>query len=433
MTDSTVTTFVADPDTGDLAAVSTIPTGASPTAVTADAGGRYIYILSSGAQTAMQYAVDDVTGTLTPGESLATRASPSGIAFAKGANKLSVVPRFVHVAASTSNEIPAYSIDSGGGTLSELPNPPLTETRPVSIAKDPRSRFLFAANFTGQTIDPFTINAATGALTSVGNPAFVSGKPTHGVVDPSGRFLYVTTRDVVNTNDGWVTAWAISQNDGSLTPLDTHQVPDLAQWDMCDPTGRFLYVASKTTVQGGAKISLLAINPVDGSLTLSANPPAAASGVMALGYHPKKRALYSVLTSANAIVTFTADPASGELTVVAGGAGNSGLQPSSISLTPDGRFAYVSYFETAGTGHVSKFAVDPVTGKLLLPAVQYQDGLHPNDLVVDGTGRFLYVANSGSNTVSVFQVNAANGSLTTLTAAASGLEPNSIAVTTVTQ
>jgi YVTN family beta-propeller protein len=65
--------------------------------------------------------------------------------------------------------------------------------------------------------------------------------------------------------------------------------------------------------------------------------------------------------------------------------------------------------------------------------VQYQDGLHPNDLAVDGTGKFLYVANSGSNTVSVFQVNPATGALTTQTAAASGLEPNSIAVTTVTQ
>lgn len=230
-----------------------------------------------------------------------------------------------------------------------------------------------------------------------------------------------------------MSAWAISQNDGSLSPLDTHQVSDLALWDMCDPTGSFLYVASKTTVQGGAKISLLSINPVDGSLTLSANPPAAAAGVTALGYHPKKRALYSVLTSANAIVTFTADPASGELTVVAGGAGNSGLQPSSISLTPDGRFAYVSYLETAGTGHISGFGIDPVTGKLVVPAVQYQDGLHPSDLAVDGTGRFVYVANSGSNTVSVFQVNPATGSLTTLTPAASGLEPNAIVVTTITQ
>ena len=243
----------------------------------------------------------------------------------------------------------------------------------------------------------------------------------------------MTTKDVVNANDGWVSTWIISKNDGSLTPGDTHQVADLALWDLCDPTGSFLYVASKTTATGGAKITLLSINPVDGTLTPSANPPVSAAGVTALGYHPKKRSLYSVLTSANAVVTFTADPASGELTVVPGGAGNSGLQPSSISLTPDGQFAYVSYLDVAGTGHVSEFSIDPVTGKLLVPAVQYQDGLHPSDLAVDGAGRFLYVANSGSNTVSVFQIDAASGALTTMTPAASGLEPNAIVVSAPTQ
>ena len=65
----------------------------------------------------------------------------------------------------------------------------------------------------------------TGALTQIGLPDAVSGNPTHVVVEPSGRFVYVTTRNVVNANDGWVTTWVINQNDGSIIPLDTHQVP----------------------------------------------------------------------------------------------------------------------------------------------------------------------------------------------------------------
>jgi 6-phosphogluconolactonase (cycloisomerase 2 family) len=343
------------------------------------------------------------------------------------------VPRFVHVAASSSNEVPAYTINQATGALSELPNPALTQSRPVTVASDPRHRFLYVANQTAQSIEAFTINTATGALASVGLASGVTGTPTHMTVDPSGRFLYVTAKDAVSASDGWVTTWGINQNDGSIDGLDTHQVTNLALWVQCDPTGTFLYVASKSTVQGGAKITLLRINPVDGSLTPSINAPASAAGVTALGYHPKKRALYSVLTSANAIVTFTADPATGELTVVPGGAGNSGLSPSSISVAPDGRFAYVSYSDPAGTGHLSGFAVDAATGKLLVPAVQYQDGLHPNDLAVDASGRFLYVANSGSNTISVYQVNAATGALNVMTAAASGLEPNALVVTSVTQ
>jgi 6-phosphogluconolactonase len=433
LVDSTITTYLADSSTGDLTAVGTVPTGASPTAVLADPAARYVYVVSSGDQTVAQFAIDDVTGALTQGEGIATRSTPASIGLAKGPTKLAVVPRFVHVAAASSDEVPAYTIDGTTGELSELPNPALTQSRPVSVAVDARHRFLYAAVQTGQAIDTFTVNPATGALASVGLPAPVTGKPTHVTVDPSGRFLYATVKDVAAANDGWVTSWTISQNDGSLTPLDTHQVADLALWCLCDSTGTFLYVASRTTVTGGAKISVLRINPADGTLTPSANPPASASGVVALGYHPKKRALYSVLATANAIVTFTADAASGELTVVPGGAGNSGISPSAISLTPNGKFAYVSYLDPAGTGHVSQFAVDATTGKLIVPAVQYQDGLHPTDLGVEASGRFLYVANSGSNTVSVFQIDAATGALTTATAAASGLEPNGLCLSNDTQ
>src|SRR5262249_1485275 len=121
--------------------VGTVPTGASPTAVLADPAGRYVYVVSNGDQTVAQYAIDDVTGALTQGESIGTRASAAAIGLAKGPTKLAVVPRFVHVAAASSDEVPAYTIDGATGALSELPNPALTDSRPVSVAVDPRHRF----------------------------------------------------------------------------------------------------------------------------------------------------------------------------------------------------------------------------------------------------------------------------------------------------
>lgn len=432
-TGNTVSCFVADPSTGDLTISGDVPTSADPVAVIADAGGRFLSVASAGARTLARFDIDEVSGTLVAGESITTRAMPVGIAIASGTSQVSLRPRFVHVVATDSNEVPAYTIAQATGTLTEVINPVLTDQRPVSVALDPRHRFLYVANEVSRTIEGFTINASTGALTSVGLSSVVEGTPTHVTVDPSGRFLYVTAHSRLQPNDGWVTRWTINPNDGSIDPMDTHQVTDVPLWVLCDPVGSFLYVASKPSGAGAARISVLEIDPSNGSLTLSANPPTAASGVSALGYHPKRRCLYAVLSTANAVVTFTADPATGELTVVPGGAGNSGLSPSSISLTPDGRFAYVSYLDPGGPGHVSHFSVDPATGKLVVPAVQYFDGLHPADLAVDGAGRFLYVANNGSNTVSVFGIDAATGDLTTLTAAASGLAPNAIVVTTITQ
>ena len=179
-------------------------------------------------------------------------------------------------------------------------------------------------------------------------------------------------------------------------------------------------------------ISKLRVSPTNGALT-DLGSPDIASGVIALGFHPFKPALYAVLNSANAIATYTMDPVTGDLTIVPGGAGNSGLGPTAIDIAPNGLFGFVSYFDAGGNGHVSVFPVDPVTGKLVVPAVQYQDGMHPSDLMLDGPGRTLYVTNSGSNDISIFQVDPVTGILTLSNPKATGLEPSALIVTSITQ
>lgn len=430
--DGSVSCFSVDQATGDITPVSTIGSGSGTNSLIADPAGRFLYVLNNGSQVLSQFQILEDTGSLALQESIITRAAPSHVAFAQGAHPLARVPRFLHVAAASSDEIPTYTITVPGGSLTELPNPPLTEDRPVSVATDPRHRFLYVAHDTARSLGTYTINSATGALAAVGAPALTAGRPTHLTVDPSGRFLYASTRDVVNPNDGWVTTWIISQNDGSIGQADTHQVGNQALWVECDPTGSYLYVACKGTGPGTAVISKLRISPTNGALTDLGNPDVA-SGVTALGFHPFKPALYAVLSTANAIATFTMDPVTGDLTIVPGGAGNSGIGPTAIDVAPDGQFGFVSYFDAPGNGHVSVFAVDPATGKLLVPAVQYQDGLHPSDLALDGAGRTLYVTNSGSNDISIFQVDPGTGALNLMTPAMTGLEPTALVVTTITQ
>ena len=49
-------------------------------------------------------------------------------------------------------------------------------------------------------------------------------------------------------------------------------------------------------------------------------------------------------------------------------------------------------------------------------------------MAVDPAGKFAYVANSGSNDVSIFAINAASGILTRTAAVAAGSSPSSIAI-----
>jgi len=430
--DGTVSWFTIDQATGDLTPVNSISAGLGTNSVVSDPAGRFLYVLNTGSRILSQFQVLDDTGGLVLAESTMMRAAPSHVAFAQGAHPIVRVPRFVHVAAASSDEIPTYTINVPGGSLDEVPNPPLTEDRPVSVATDPKHRFLFVAHETARSIGAYTINSANGALAAVGAPALTAGRPSHLTVDPSGRFLYVSTRDVVNPNDGWVTTWIINQNDGSLAQADTHQVGNQALWVECDPTGGYLYAACKGNGPGTAVISKLRISPVNGELTDLGNPEVA-SGVTALGFHPSKPALYAVLNTANAIATYAMDPVSGDLTVVPGGAGNSGLGPTAIEISPDGSFGFVTYFDAPGHGHVAKFAVDPVTAKLVVPAVQYQDGMHPTDLELDGTGLRLYVTNSGTNDISIFEVDPVAGTLSLMNPVLTGLDPSALVVTTITQ
>ena len=82
-----------------------------------------------------------------------------------------------------------------------------------------------------------------------------------------------------------------------------------------------------------------------------------------------------------------------------------------VAVTPNGRFAYVT---NTGSGSVSGYSID-FDGTIALLGDGRSgltgDGSAPIDVVVTDSGRFLYTLNSGTNTLGVFQI-AHDGGLT---------------------
>jgi 6-phosphogluconolactonase (cycloisomerase 2 family) len=104
----------------------------------------------------------------------------------------------------------------------------------------------------------------------------------------------------------------------------------------------------------------------------------------------------------------------GVLTVISASVGTHQTAACWVVVTPNGRFAYVT---NTGSGSISGYAIDFDGTIALLDAdgrtALTGDGSAPIDMAITDGGRFLYSLNSGTNTIGAFRVHS-DGSLTRL-------------------
>lgn len=96
---------------------------------------------------------------------------------------------------------------------------------------------------------------------------------------------------------------------------------------------------------------------------------------------------------------------------LSGGSGHRFVPPPPPALTPFTRFAYVAN----SFNRVYAFVTDATDGfPYPVPGSPFPAGMNPISVAVDPTGRFVYVANSGSNSISAYTIDAATGAPTPL-------------------
>jgi 6-phosphogluconolactonase (cycloisomerase 2 family) len=104
----------------------------------------------------------------------------------------------------------------------------------------------------------------------------------------------------------------------------------------------------------------------------------------------------------------------GVLTTISASVGTNQTANCWVVVTPNGRFAYVT---NTGSGSISGYAIDFDGTIELLDAdgrtAVTGDGSAPVDLALTDSGRFLYSLNSGTNTIGAFRVHS-DGSLAQL-------------------
>ena len=87
---------------------------------------------------------------------------------------------------------------------------------------------------------------------------------------------------------------------------------------------------------------------------------------------------------------------------------NTDLGGAAIRVSACGKFIYTSM---RSDNTIRLFVFDPITESLSFIASYPTEGLTPRDFTIDATGKWLLVAHQDSDTISIFNVNSYNGTL----------------------
>ena len=323
-------------------------------------------------------------------------------------------------------------------------------------------------------METFSVNLANGSASQINN---VNGPPTAGlptaiILDPAGAYAYVIVTqnaELVPSVTG-ITVFPIGSDGklaaGTTTILNNASdgAPVLPVALAMDSGGKFLFVADSTP----GSVSVLAIGsggsltevpgspfplPVaPGGTTPSASALALSRTVYPIQYSycsghtpPTTENLYVTDSINYVLLNYSVDPSAGTLTLMPYSTSSPGIPtdqvPSGVAVDPCNRFVYVA---NAQTRLVSAYTICNSINLNSTPPCLAADfslnqikgspynnnGNSPGPMAVDAFGKFLYVVNKGSGSVTGYVINQGSGALAPFNQgpAVAGSGANSIAI-----
>lgn len=198
--------------------------------------------------------------------------------------------------------------------------------------------------------------------------------------------------------------------DGGCADLGVAGATDLAAGgalpDLAATLPAFVYVSGYSTT-----IARYTLDPATGALTPTGTTVASGSPSF-LAVDPSRRHLYAVDEANSTVEAFALDAATGALTRLGSDAPSGGSGPAHLAVDGSGKWVLVANY---GSGDV---AVLPIAadGSVAAGSTRHA-GTQAHQVLVDGSNRFVWVPCLGSDYVAQYSFDAAAGTLSPSTAA----------------
>lgn len=328
---NTVSQFTIDPATGKLSSLGApIATGSRPMGMAVLPNEQFAYVADSANPT----GVEDISEYSISGGVL----SPLGSGIPTGNTPTWMTPdlsgSFLYVVNDLGSNISAYTISSG--RLTPESQVTSTGTNPVFVTTEPTGQYLYTANSGAGTISEYSILLPQGSLTVINPGLNAQGSATSSIaVDPSGRYAYVGNLNTPSSG-GTVGEFTITEGSGDLV-LNSGQpfvpVGNGVSSLVVEPSGQFVFIADFVS----NKIYSYTIVASTGELMLnSVMEPVASTGTgpVALAVDISGQYLYCVNSGSNDVSIFKIGLTDGTLTQVGTTTvPTGGTTPAGITLT----------------------------------------------------------------------------------------------------
>jgi 6-phosphogluconolactonase len=337
--------------------------------------------------------------------------------------------------------------DAATGTVTSLGLAGETDS-PSWIVVHPSKRFLYAANELpppeagGPTgaVTAFSIDAGSGKLTGLNRVKTNGLSPAHMLVDPTGKWAIVGNYGNGPGSEGTSIAVFALSADGRLADTPAAFVPHVPKPKRLDPAAppprngnlptshphcvllspdsRFLLVAEK----GFDEIVVYRFDAATGTLTPNTPPSVEATKLAAaprhLAFGKTGAFLYVCYEAGRAVATYAYDAGKGTLSPLDT---HSTLPPDApqtgscaeIEVHPDGNYLYVS---NRGHNSLALFTIDQAKGTLTFKDT-FSVGGTPRHFKIDPTGNYVFAEGQNTGVTGVFRIDRATGMLTKTAAA----------------